>query len=157
VSARTLLRDAVRSVVVVNKSLDRLHRERQAAQAQEHIQQLKDAGEVDDSGLGILVARLSDGNAFGEQSFVARLPTPSMATVRTAAYCQLMTLNHKDLRVVCESYPSVRAALDDYAKEKKAQYEETNQKATANASSAANRRSRTLSGMVSGVMHGLSA
>ena len=83
VDARCKLRDSINSVVAVNKCVDRIHAERLEEEQVKRVTQLKEAGEHDDSGLGVAVGRLSDGMAFGEQSFLALVPSPSMATVRT--------------------------------------------------------------------------
>ena len=125
-----LLRGAVRDVVKVNKQVNQIHAERAAEDAEKRLQRLKESGDVTDSGLGVQVGRLSDGMAFGEQSFLARRPTPSMATVRTAAYCQLMTLTHGDLAVVTSHYPTLSSAIEEYREEKAAQYAKQNTEAT---------------------------
>lgn len=93
---------------------------------QERIQKIRELGGGEDSYLGAQVGRLTDGMTFGEQSFLSEVSLPSMATVRTVAYCQLVTLAHKELATVINMYPSLSDALHDYAEEKKSMYETKN-------------------------------
>ena len=72
--------------------------------------------------LGRLVAKLTEGDAFGEQSFVMK--TPSLASVRTMSYCDLLTLTSGDLEYVFTSYPSLKLKLHAYAIEQRAKYDE---------------------------------
>ena len=74
--------------------------------------------------LGRLVAKLTEGDAFGEQSFVMK--TPSLASVRTMSYCDLLTLTSGDLEYVFTSYPSLKLKLHAYAIEQRAKYDSTN-------------------------------
>lgn len=57
------------------------------------LQQMRDASVDDLKQLGSPVARLSDGDAFGEQSFLTG--GKSMATVRTITFCEIMSLVYR--------------------------------------------------------------
>jgi len=113
---------AIKTVIEINK----IRRKILAMDEAETLDKRIHAGEFDLSELGVEVARITEGMAFGEQSFLAGGGTPSMATVRTISYCQLLTLAPEDLTVVMGMYPSVSKVLEQYREEKLAEYEEKN-------------------------------
>ena len=82
--------------------------------------------ELDVVDLGTVVAKLGEGDAFGEQSFVNNVK--SNATVRTLAYTDLLTLSKSDLTYASQVFPGVKSALDKYLEERKTKYDQDKEK-----------------------------
>ena len=72
---------------------------------------MRDKSVRDIAALGAPVGRLTDGDAFGEQSFLTG--GVSLATVRTITFCEIMSLHNKDLSTVFASYPSLQTELKE--------------------------------------------
>ena len=120
-TATIALRSVVKQVIAVNKEMAE-----EAEENRKRIQQIKDASLVDLAQLGHLVGKMSDGAAFGEQSFLSG--GPSMATVRTTSFCEIMSLNHADLSHVTNAYPTLRSEMENFAQSKKQGYKAQNKK-----------------------------
>jgi hypothetical protein len=94
------------------------------------LRAIKERSISDIAALGTPVGRLTDGDAFGEQSFITK--TPAMATVRTVEYCELVSLTRADLECVSEAYPRLRSEVDAFVEGRKARYSEHNRKIVKN-------------------------
>jgi len=70
------------------------------------VHEVKNASLLDTAQLGHLVGRLSDGAAFGEQSFLKKEACHS--TVRTVTFSEIMTLDRLDLEHCFEAYPKLK-------------------------------------------------
>jgi len=70
------------------------------------------AGEGDDE---MIVTRLHEFACFGEQSFLLR--QPSMATVRSIGYSEIMWLVRSDFEAVCEMFPALKVHVLGVQKE----------------------------------------
>ena len=80
-------------------------------------------GQSGDS-LGSYVGTLREGQAFGEQSFLAC--TPSKASIRTTDYCELMSLHRYHLQAIFETDPQLELHVKRYLEEQKIKYKNTN-------------------------------
>jgi CRP-like cAMP-binding protein len=104
--------------------------EKKAEAEAEALREIKERSISDIAALGTPVGRLTDGDAFGEQSFITK--TPAMATVRTVEYCELVSLTRADLECVSEAYPRLRSEVDAFVEGRKARYSEHNRKIVKN-------------------------
>ncbi len=104
-----------------------LEAKREQHEMQKKLDEMRAAANLDVSKLGKAVGRLSDGDTFGEQSFLTG--EACTATVRTEAFCEVLSLRHGDLTVVFEAYPALREGIEQYAKKAFAIYQRKNQRA----------------------------
>jgi len=116
-SGRSLLADRAAPATSADPTLKEMQR----------LEGMRAAANLDVTKLGRAVGTLSDGDTFGEQSFLTG--DVCTATIRTESFVEILSLKHSDLSVVFEAYPAVRVGVEQYAERQRQIHDQKNKEA----------------------------